>query len=196
MINKIDHKNYGELITVQNDTYFCRKIGTGPQIILIQPAWGSPSTEWWGIQDKLSKFATVISYDRLGYGFSSPSKEPRTPVIVSLEMNGILQKLGIQDPVLFIGNSLGCLYIRAFMFKYPNSVKGVVLLDPLSPHDNEFKDKLPSHIYKKGGIDKTQNINTIRILQKFHLQRFSPHFSKLNFAIPLNRIPFLVAFGL
>jgi ligand-binding sensor domain-containing protein len=29
-----------------------------------------------------------------------------------------------------------------------------------------------------------------------HYQRFSPHFSKLNFAIPLNRIPFLVAFGL
>lgn len=169
MIKKIDYKNYGELTTVHNDTYFYRKTGTGPQTILIQPAWGSPSAEWWGIQDKLSEFATVITYDRLGYGFSSASKKPRTPAIVSLEMNEILLKLGIQNPVLFIGNSLGCLYIRAFMIKYPDSVKGVILLDPLSPHDNEFKDKLPSRIYKKGGIDKSHNINTIRILQKFHL---------------------------
>jgi hypothetical protein len=42
----------------------------------------------------------------------------------------------------------------------------------------------------------TNGVNDIVMFDYYVYQRFSPHFSKLNFAIPLNRIPFLVAFGL
>lgn len=53
--------------------------GKGQFTVIIEPALGSCSAEWWHIAEKLSDRYKVLVYERAGYGKSSVSKLPRTP---------------------------------------------------------------------------------------------------------------------
>lgn len=145
--------------------------GSGEDVIVIDAALGSCSAEWWHIAKELSniKQYKILVYDRAGYGESSVSNLPRTPKNVALDLNKLLENKKLDRNIILVGHSQGGCYAVEYAAMFPNNVKGIVLLDPLTPFDYEFKEKLTDSEYKKSGVDKTPGLKMGKILTSLRL---------------------------
>ncbi len=163
-------ENYGKLVQTQYGTFFVRKVGEGEPAIWIEPSLGGLSAEWWSIQDILGQETTVITYDRLGYGWSSqPKNRKRTPSNVADEMDDLMAKIGVTKPTIFIGHSQGGLYVRSFLKKKKQLVAGILFLDPLSPLDKSAQEKLKPDVYRRSGFDKIKQIKSMKVLAQLRI---------------------------
>ncbi len=86
---------------------------------------------------------------------SSMSTLERTPRNIALELDRLLNLVGIEKDFILIGHSQGGLYAVEYAYTYPSKVKGLLLLDPATPFDNMFREKLTAEEFKKSGVDKT-----------------------------------------
>ena len=138
--------------------------GENRDVLVVQTALNACSAEWWHIAEDLGKHFRVLVFDRAGYGESSASSEPRTPENISRELSELLDKLDIKTPVTLLGHSQGGLYCADFAIRNPGRVRSLILLDPLTPYDQEFKDVLSKGDYKRSGIDKLPNMKMGKII--------------------------------
>ena len=97
----------------------------------------------------------MLLYQRAGYGASGDSALARTPGNIALELRQLLEQLPHEEQVTLLGHSQGGLYVWKFARMYPELVRRVVLLDPLSPEDYRFRVELTEEEFKKSGADKT-----------------------------------------
>lgn len=141
---------------------------TGP-LIVIMTALNACSAEWWHIGEDLGKTGRVLVYDRAGYGESSPSLGRRTPEAIAEEALELMDALGLKDRAILVGHSQGGLYAAEFALRYPDRVGGLVLLDPLTPFDNEFQTVLSEEEYRNSGIDKLPTLKTGKVLTSLGL---------------------------
>jgi pimeloyl-ACP methyl ester carboxylesterase len=81
------------------------------------------------------EFATVVSYDRAGFGWSESDPRPRTPNRLAAELNSLLKATKLPPPYVLVGHSFGGLVIRAYANAYPREVTGLVLVDALNPRE-------------------------------------------------------------
>jgi pimeloyl-ACP methyl ester carboxylesterase len=99
---------------------------------------GTPgfSAQWGWIQPAIAEFATVVSYDRPGLGWSDPLGENarQDPRDTAHRLHAALQKQGLSGPYLVVGHSYGGLTSRVFAAAYPDEVSGLVLVDPSHPN--------------------------------------------------------------
>jgi len=131
----------GRFIGSGNKNVYIKPTGNGFPAIVIETAWGSLSSEWQPLQEALSQFTTVISYDRAGYGESPENIKPRTSKQIVSELYTMLANTGIPGPYIFIGEAAGGFYVQHFARMYPDLVCGMILLDSTTSRINEF-DKL------------------------------------------------------
>jgi pimeloyl-ACP methyl ester carboxylesterase len=162
----------GTVASVQGKQFYYRVAGTGNPPIIIEPALGTPSVEWWSIQEELSKTTQVLTYDRAGYGWSEYTPQARTSGNIALELNALLTSLGIEGPFILLGHSQGGLYLNHFARLFPEKVAGAVFLDPLSPSDNRFRKELAPPIYKNSRVDKSRALKIYSALAWMGLLRF------------------------
>jgi pimeloyl-ACP methyl ester carboxylesterase len=98
---------------------------------------GSPgfSAQWGWIQPAIAEFATVVSYDRPGLGWSDPTPDegPNNPGDTADRLHAALRELGLPGPYLLVGHSFGGLTSRVFAAAYPDEISGIVLVDPSHP---------------------------------------------------------------
>ena len=99
---------------------------------------GTPgfSAQWGWIQPAIAEFATVVSYDRPGLGWSDPRRDDASqdPRDTAHRLHAALQKLGLPGPYIVVGHSYGGLTSRVFAAAYPDEVNGLVLVDPSHPN--------------------------------------------------------------
>jgi pimeloyl-ACP methyl ester carboxylesterase len=145
----------GKLVKSGDKQWYVTVKGTGSPVVVIAHALGAFSPEWWGIQDQIAEFTTVLSYDRAGYGWSDRPTTPRTSQNIAHELHDLLQALNLPGPFVLVGHSQGGLYVNHFARLFPEMIAGAVLLDPLSPDDNRFKKELPPNVYQSSGVDKS-----------------------------------------
>jgi pimeloyl-ACP methyl ester carboxylesterase len=143
--------------------------GEGETTIVIDVCLGSCSAEWWHIAKDLSKNFKMLVFDRAGYGTSTVSTLERTPKNVAAELNELLSKLNIKEKIILVGHSQGGLYSVQYALMYPEKVKGMVLVDPATPFDDEFKKSLTQDEYTSSGIDKTAGFKMGLTLSKIKL---------------------------
>lgn len=106
------------------------ELGTGRITVIFESGMSDSLEAWGSIPEKVSSFARVFLYDRADIGKSDFSRQERTiPNMVS-ELKSILDKEKIQPPYILVGHSLGGYITRYFSSKYPDEVKGLLLLDP------------------------------------------------------------------
>lgn len=105
-------------------------------VIVLESGGGLFSTQWSDLQPELvaRTGTTVVAYDRAGFGESDlPDSEYDIGREVS-ELHGALVELGFANrSMILVAHSYGALLAQIYANRWPQTVTGMVLLDPNSP---------------------------------------------------------------
>lgn len=105
--------------------------GSGGPTVIFEAGIAATNLNWRHLQGMVSQFAATASYDRIGLGWSSPCRTPRTPRNIAVELHEMLSSAGIKPPYVLVGHSFGGLVMRRFALLYPEEVTSIVLVDPM-----------------------------------------------------------------
>jgi pimeloyl-ACP methyl ester carboxylesterase len=122
------------LVSVQGFRLNFRIIKGGSPTILLEAGGGMDLTEWDAIAPELAlkTGATVVSYDRAGFGRSDL---PEYPCDMKVEAGWLwksLKHLGFEKDIILVGHSYGGWMIRIEASENPDAVSGIVFIDPFS----------------------------------------------------------------
>ncbi|HDR4419312.1 TPA: alpha/beta hydrolase [Bacillus cereus] len=106
--------------------------GSSKQTVVIQTGMTCSFYDWLPIIDKLSQHFTVVSYHRPGYGKSELGNHSRTTLQATKELQMLLQKLDIHEPIILIGHSYGGLCAQHFAMLYEDKLRALILVDSTS----------------------------------------------------------------
>jgi pimeloyl-ACP methyl ester carboxylesterase len=129
--------------------------------VLLESGGGADSTYWDALVPILAREtgATIVTYDRAGYG---ESDLPHTPYDIHQEVAGLwcgLEQLGLDHSLIVLGHSWGGMLILVLASEQPGAVRGLVFLDAMNV---EFIDAiggaegLTSHPLSQHPFDSSQ----------------------------------------
>lgn len=132
------HPGLGSLVELDDGrTLHARVLGRHPgPTVVFENGMSSPLEMWDHIQPEIAKFATTVSYDRAGIGWSAAGPLPRTAERVTEDLAELLRVLDLPGPYVLVGHSYGGLHVRHFADRHPDLVAGLVLVD--SAHPDQF----------------------------------------------------------
>jgi len=123
------HPAPGQLVSVgEHRLHLLCKGSVGPTVVIEQGA-GEPAALWWPVQDKVSVFARVCTYDRAGYGWSDAVEAPRTIQERAEELHTLLKNANVPGPYILVAHSYGGFIVRWFAREHREDVAGLVLVD-------------------------------------------------------------------
>ena len=128
--------NYpGQLIDINNHKMHIYGKGIGTQTVVFTVGSGTPCayTDYYFIQQEISKSARTVTYDRPGYGWSEPTSIPRTIDEQVDDLHMLLNKSGEKPPYILVGHSLSSLEVIRYAQLFPEEVSGIVLIDGGNP---------------------------------------------------------------
>jgi pimeloyl-ACP methyl ester carboxylesterase len=125
------HQPPGRLVGVPGVRLHIYEEGSGEPAIILESGIAASSLNWRALQKDLATHGRVISYDRAGFGWSNPSRSPRTIANLTNELESLLAATQVVPPILLVAHSFGSLIVREFARRHPNRVAGIVLLDPI-----------------------------------------------------------------
>ena len=102
----------------------------GPTVVVEQGA-GGIGPLWWAVQDAVAEFAPVLTYDRLGLGWSDDASPKRSIEQRVEELRELLEIAQAPKPYVFVAHSWGGLLARQFARKYRDRTAALVLVDTL-----------------------------------------------------------------
>ena len=107
--------------------------GSGPNVLL-EAGGGADASYWKSLPADWAREtgATVIAYDRAGYG---ESDLPEAPYDVRQEIAGLwrgLEQLGLAHSLIALGHSYGGMLIPVLAGEHPDAVCGLVYLDAMN----------------------------------------------------------------
>jgi pimeloyl-ACP methyl ester carboxylesterase len=111
-----------------------RVLGHGRPVLVMLSGLGDGMATFADVAEDLSRTATVIVYDRAGYGASAAAGAPRDAAAVARELERLLAHSGVAGPYVLLGHSTGGLYAEYYAAKHPDQVAGLILEDA-RPHD-------------------------------------------------------------
>jgi 3-oxoadipate enol-lactonase len=85
----------------------------------------------------LADTARVLAMDLRGHGESTPAPGPYSMELFADDLNAFLDALGISEPIVLGGLSMGGYIVFAFYRKYPQRVRGLVLTATRAIADSE-----------------------------------------------------------
>ncbi len=116
-----------QTLTIQGVQVFVKDVGHGVPMVMMH---GSPDTGtmWEPVIERLKDKIRAIVPDLPGFGRSTLPDD----FVLSLDnyanlMNELLDKLGVREPVYLLSQDFGTHYAQAFLVKYPERVRGVVV---------------------------------------------------------------------
>lgn len=103
-------------------------------VILLEAGGGMDSGEWQALAPRIAQAtgATVVAYDRPGFGGSDLPDIPCDMREESGSLWRALEKLGLNKNVVLVGHSYGGWMIRLHAHDHPDAVVGLVFVDPFN----------------------------------------------------------------
>ncbi len=138
-ISDIKNPSPGSFVYVNNKKihYIDKGVSDNEEpVVVVISGCGCNLLPWISLQDSVSKFARIITYDRAGLGWSDWTNSPKTAINVAAELKVFLKELSIDKNIILVGHSLGGLYARVFASIYSRMVVGIVLVDPMTEFMN------------------------------------------------------------
>ena len=130
------HPSPGKLYDVGGHESHLYCTGEGSPTVILEAGAGFPSISWFMVQEKVTEFTRVCSYDRPGFGWSEPVPGPLSSDQVAANLHGLLESAGVPGPYILVGHSDGGVYVRSFANQYPTEVRGMVLVDASHERQN------------------------------------------------------------
>ncbi|HLY40229.1 MAG TPA: alpha/beta hydrolase [Terracidiphilus sp.] len=122
-------KPLGKLVDLGGHKLHVNCTGHGRPTVVVESGLGDFSFDWILVQDRVSRFTRICTYDRAGYAWSDSGPTPRTFDQLNLELHDALLKLGERSPYVLVGHSYGGPVARNFAATYTQMVAGMVLVD-------------------------------------------------------------------
>ena len=113
--------------------------GAGSPTVVLENGMGEVSPLWSGIVARVSRTTRVCAYDRAGQGWSDDVTRSQDARAVAADLHTLLASAGERGPLVLAGHSSGGTFAMAYAARYPEHVRGLVLLDSSSPH--QFTDQ-------------------------------------------------------
>jgi pimeloyl-ACP methyl ester carboxylesterase len=182
------YKPQGKFALVKGKKMHYLLTGQGDITIVLEAGIGGYSTEWQKIASQLEPHFKVLRYDRLGYGWSEEADKARTINQLAEEFLELLQYIGIQSPIIFVGHSLGAYIGRYIAHQNPHKISALLLLD--TPHEDELTARFPEEYIKNW----KEALSLMKLFANFSIMGLPMLLSKLNI-IPqgmrdsLNQLP-------
>jgi pimeloyl-ACP methyl ester carboxylesterase len=123
----------GKIYSVNGHDMHLYCTGEGSPTIVLESGGGNGMLKWAKVQTALSKTTRVCSYDRAGFGWSTPVPGPRDANTIADELHALLQQAGVRGPFVLMAHSRGGLYIRAYTAHYPEDVTGLIFIESAAP---------------------------------------------------------------
>jgi pimeloyl-ACP methyl ester carboxylesterase len=98
--------------------------------VVLESAIAASSLSWARVQPEVARFTNVCAYDRAGLGWSDASTGPRTFARILDELHAVLTRLDCAAPCVMVGHSFGVFVCLAYAARYPQMIRGLVLVDP------------------------------------------------------------------
>lgn len=106
---------------------------------MLVPGAGETSLDWLPILPTAAELSTVVALDRAGLGLS----EPAPHVTVLSQVDDLAAVLAHTGPAVVVGHSWGGLLAQLVAWRQPESVLGLVLVDP---SDEEVAAAIPRRL--------------------------------------------------
>lgn len=126
----------GELIQVGDRRVHVMQAGEGPTVVF-ENGPGGMGIDWSLVAADTSQFASTVSYDRAGLGWSDPGERPRDINRLVAELRETLGAIEASPPYVLVGHSYGGLIARAYAYTHPEEVAGLVLVD--AAHEDQLE---------------------------------------------------------
>lgn len=123
------HPAPGQRIDVGGYQLHLYCLGQGDPTVILIHGLGGNSYHWALVQPALAATTRVCAYDRAGYAWSDPGPRPRSPLQNAHELQTLLTAAGITGPLILVGHSWGTHGAQVYAELYPESVRGLVLVD-------------------------------------------------------------------
>jgi pimeloyl-ACP methyl ester carboxylesterase len=96
---------------------------------------GGLTSDWYELQNQLSGFTRVCSYDRPGgpSSRSDPAPIPRTARDFVADLHALLRAAHVPGPYVLAGHSISGLFSLLYASSHPRQVAGLVLIDAVHP---------------------------------------------------------------
>ena len=123
------------LVDVGGHRLNIRCAGEGVPAVVLEAGLANDNHAWEPVEERVSGFTQVCSYDRAGLGKSDAAAGVPTSQTASDDLHSLLSEAGIAGPVVLVGHSYGGLIVQLYASQYPEGVAGVVLVDSLHPEN-------------------------------------------------------------
>jgi pimeloyl-ACP methyl ester carboxylesterase len=109
--------------------------GSQPVTVVMESGGGDDVEGWAGVDSALAgrTGATVVAYDRAGFGRSGTGPADLTPPEQIRQLHETLDRLGTPPARIVVGTSYGGMMAVLHAHLYPANVHGLVLADPMNP---------------------------------------------------------------
>src|SRR5438045_4024666 len=128
----------GRLVDIGGRRLHIHCSGSGSPTVITESGSSSFSIEWALVQDRVSSFTRICSYDRAGFAWSDRGPAENTVEETMDDLHRLLRAAGVAPPYLLVGHSIGGMYVRAYQRRYPEQVVGLVLVDATPEEDLEY----------------------------------------------------------
>ncbi len=173
---------------------YVKILGKGEPPVIIEPAIGGLSVEWFYIQKELAKHTTVVTYDRAGYAESPASKSPRDSFNIANQLFNLLFNSEVEHPYILVGHLEGGLYIQHFVQMFKHYVAGIVLVDSLFPNYPKLESEdFPAYMEIASYATRASNLQKLLELDKENFaKRITPMLEEIYSNFPDEyRIPII-----
>jgi pimeloyl-ACP methyl ester carboxylesterase len=120
-------KGTEHMIDVGGRRLHCFVYGSGGPTVVLVSGFQAPQAYWNPVVPGIAEIATVVTYDRAGYGQSERGDRPVHGRQTADDLHVLLGKLGVPRPYLLVGHSYGGRIVRLFAAAYPAETAGLVL---------------------------------------------------------------------
>lgn len=176
----------GKILEVDGHKMHIYSTGQGGPSIIFESGGAAWCMDWTIVQHEVSKFATAISYDRSGFGWSEPGTLPRDANQIEQELHSLLEIAEVRKPYILVGASFGGHIVRLYASRHPNDVAGIVLLD--ARHE-DIELKMPNSWQRMVSIGRFVNQFMLRLSQLRLLKLFATLLGKKHLPPIIKHLP-------
>lgn len=129
VIQECEIEGTEHLIDVGGRTLHGIVYGKGSPTVVLISGYNAPQAYWNGIVPAIAEKATVVTYDRAGYGVSEIGDLPLDGGQSARDLVVLLREMAVPKPYIAVGHSYGASIARLLAVTCPDDMGGLILVD-------------------------------------------------------------------